>query len=269
MVPKVMASPIAASSSTEPSEMPYQTFCAACPGGERLAHRIGGGGRGGLDLAVRRCRGRPAARPAHRGRRARARGRSPRSSVPPAHREASTLAARASLIARLMPRPSRRPAPCRGRPARTASRRLNRASAAPRRTLGSGFIRVSEPDGRLDGAAQAVVDPDAVEVVFGRAAGRLAGDGLGQRELVAVGPADDHELVGRCGHRAGRRPAPRRIGAARASPEAASARDRRLAIAEAAGGQVATTSAARSAAAGRAGDQRRGQRRQQHREQTQ
>ena len=29
MVPKVMASPIAASSSTEPSEMPYQTFCAA------------------------------------------------------------------------------------------------------------------------------------------------------------------------------------------------------------------------------------------------
>src|SRR5258708_36976177 len=29
MVPKVMASPIAASSSTEPSEMPYHTFCAA------------------------------------------------------------------------------------------------------------------------------------------------------------------------------------------------------------------------------------------------
>ena len=28
MVPKVMARPIAASSSTEPSEMPYQTFCA-------------------------------------------------------------------------------------------------------------------------------------------------------------------------------------------------------------------------------------------------
>ena len=28
MTPKVIASPIAASSSTEPSEMPYQAFCA-------------------------------------------------------------------------------------------------------------------------------------------------------------------------------------------------------------------------------------------------
>ena len=35
MTPKVMASPIAASSRTEPSEMPYQTFCAGIPERQR------------------------------------------------------------------------------------------------------------------------------------------------------------------------------------------------------------------------------------------
>src|SRR4029077_6443332 len=70
MVPKVMASPIAASSSTEPSEMPYQMFCAtsqaaivwridSTPAGAAslTSPAARDAGRGGvLDLAVRRRR---------------------------------------------------------------------------------------------------------------------------------------------------------------------------------------------------------------------
>ena len=52
ITPKVMASPMAASSSTEPREMPYQTFCATCQAASVCSIDGGRGGRRRLDLAV-------------------------------------------------------------------------------------------------------------------------------------------------------------------------------------------------------------------------
>ena len=59
--------------------------------------------------------------------------------------EASTLAARASLIERLMRESFSTASAASSAASEEASRRLKSASAAPRRTAGSGLIRVSEP----------------------------------------------------------------------------------------------------------------------------
>src|SRR5207248_4577150 len=50
-------------------------------------------------------------------------------------------------------------------------------------------------DGGFEDAAQAVVDAHPLELGLGRDARRLAGDGVAQLELVAVGLADDDGLV--------------------------------------------------------------------------
>ena len=49
MTPKVMARPMAASSSTEPSDRPYQKFCATLPDGEVAVDGGDGLGDGALD----------------------------------------------------------------------------------------------------------------------------------------------------------------------------------------------------------------------------
>ena len=152
--------------------------------------------------------------------------------------EASTLAARASLIERLM-RASFSPASAWSRAAsEEASRRLKRASAAPRRTAGSGLIRVSEPTAASMMPRSRLLTRTRSSSASDAAAGRLAGDRLGQRELVAVGLADEHEIVGLADielARGQRLENGGGAGVARCRQRA----HRGLAIAETAGGEVA------------------------------
>ena len=136
---------------------------------------------------------------------------------------------------------------------------------------GIGTHQGERADGGLDDAAQPVVDPDAIEFGFRSAAGGLAGDGLGQGKLVAVGLADEHEIVGLADiELAGGQGLEDRRSAllARGGQRA----DRGLAVAEAAGGEGAHESR-QIGGEGRGGDQprgqHRGQRRQQHRKRTQ
>ena len=144
MVPKVMASPIAASSSTEPSEMPYQTFCATSQAA--IVWRIASAPAVAASLTSPSDDAAVACNTAKASRSPRSRTSAIASTFCAAGAsEASTLAARASLIERLM-RASFSPASAWSRAAsEEASRRLKRASAAPRRTAGSGLINVSEP----------------------------------------------------------------------------------------------------------------------------
>ncbi len=132
---------------------------------------------------------------------------------------------------------------------------------------GVGAHQGERADGRLDDAAQPVVDPHAVEVGFGSAAGRLAGDRLGQGELVAVGPADEDKIVGLANVELARGQRLQNGGGAGIARYCQRAY-RGLAIAETAGGEVAHERR-KVGGPGRHGDQRRGQRRQQHCGQTQ
>ena len=146
------------------------------------------------------------------------------------------------------------------------SRRLNRASAASSRTSGSGLIRVSEPTAASMVPRRRLLTRTRSRSASVAAARRLAGDGFAQRQLVAVGLADDHELVG-CAdiELAGRQGLEDRRGArlARGRQRA----DRRLALAEIAGGEIADEGG-EIGGQGPAGHQQRGQRRQQHDERT-
>ena len=259
MVPKVMASPIAASSSTEPSEMPYQTFCAASQAASdwrtEAAAVVAAALISGSDaLLIAACRTLSASRLP------RSRTTSSASSFCClGASETSTMAARASWKAVLM-RGSFSAAIAASRaPSAAGSGRLNSDSAASRRTRASGLIRVSEPTAASMRPRSRLLTRTRSSSASVPRAGRLAGDRLGERELVAVGLADDHDVVGLADIELACR---QRLEDGRGARFAGGDQlaDRLLALAEAAGGEVGHEGR-KIGSPGRRGDHHRGQRR--------
>ena len=147
ITPKVMASPIAASSSTEPSDSPYQAFCTVAQIASsfwievdaRLARRAG--------PAAGASAGRPASRfSASWSPRARITPTASSLSTSEASSEYRMTAARASVSACLIARVGfLRQAPRRAPAARSASRDLNTACAASKRWSGSRACKLRPP----------------------------------------------------------------------------------------------------------------------------